>query len=197
MKLLHDALVTSSPRDATVWACACALFWGCRRSGELTVASANRVNPAHDVTIQSAAVSFTRMDSGVEVVYFWIPWTKTTKETGACIRLTARDDYLCPRRVLEQHLLHSSPSLPLHAPLFAFRDNSHTENFSPLTKSTFLTRCNEIWAAAGYTALHGHSFRIGGAVELLLMGVDPRTVALTEVVDTLRRSGPFPGQLLF
>ncbi|KIY44813.1 DNA breaking-rejoining enzyme, partial [Fistulina hepatica ATCC 64428] len=179
MKLLHDVLANSSPRDAAIWACACSLFWGCRRSGELTVTSTKGINPLHDVTISSASVSFTRTESNIDVIYFQIPWTKTTKEKGARMRLTARDDVLCPRRALQHHLLHANLDLPPHAPLFAFKDTSDARGFTPLTKTAFLDRCNDIWTAAGYIALNGHSFRIGGAVELLLMGVDPRTVALT------------------
>ncbi|KIY53653.1 DNA breaking-rejoining enzyme, partial [Fistulina hepatica ATCC 64428] len=179
MRLLHDALMNSSPRDAAIWACACCLFWGCRRSGELTLPSPNNFNPLHDVTISSAAVSFTRTDGGISVVYFGIPWTKTTKEKGARLHLTARDNNLCPRRALEHHLLQVNSGLPPHAPLFAFKANSDARGFTPLTKTTFLDRCNTIWSAAGHTTLNGHSFRIGGTVELLLMGVDARTVALT------------------
>ncbi|KIY51944.1 hypothetical protein FISHEDRAFT_36343, partial [Fistulina hepatica ATCC 64428] len=179
MRLLYDALTNSSPRDAAIWACACCLFWGCRHSGELTVPSSNNFNPLHDATISSAAVSFTRTDSGINVVYFEIPWTKTTKEKGARLRLTARDDNLCPRRALEHHLLQVNSGLPPHAPLFAFKANSDARGFTPLTKTAFLDRCNTIWSTAGHTALNGHSFRIGGTVELLLMGLDPRTVALT------------------
>ncbi|KIY43675.1 DNA breaking-rejoining enzyme [Fistulina hepatica ATCC 64428] len=179
MKLLHDALSNSSPRDAAIWACACSLFWGCRRSGELTVTSTRGINPLHDVTISSASVLFTRTESNVKVVYFDIPWTKTTKEKGTRIRLTARDDVLCPRRALERHLLHVNSDLPPEAPLFAFKEASDPRGFTPLTKTTFLDQCNKIWTAAGHIALNGHSFRIGGAVELLLMGIDPRTVALT------------------
>ncbi|KIY47168.1 hypothetical protein FISHEDRAFT_74935 [Fistulina hepatica ATCC 64428] len=179
MKLLHDALTASTPRDVAIWACACMLFWGCRHSGELTVSLVKHIDPAHDVTIHAAAVSFTLTDSKIDVVYFNIPWTKTTNKKGAHIRLTARDNDLCPRRALELHLLHSSPNLLPHAPLFAFKDDASPTGFTPLAKSAFLSCCNEVWAAAGHIALNGHSFRIGGAVELLLMGLDPRTVALT------------------
>ncbi|KIY48249.1 DNA breaking-rejoining enzyme, partial [Fistulina hepatica ATCC 64428] len=179
MKLLHDALENSSPHDATIWACTCSLFWGCRRSGELTVASAKSINLLHNVTIASAAVSFTQTETAIDIVYFQIPWTKMTKEKGARVRLTARDDTLCPRCTLERHLLHENSGLPPQAPLFAFKDASDQRGFTPFTKTNFLDRCNKIWAAAGHTALNGHSFRIGGAVELLLMGIDPRTVALT------------------
>ncbi|KIY46440.1 hypothetical protein FISHEDRAFT_75630 [Fistulina hepatica ATCC 64428] len=77
------------------------------------------------------------------------------------------------------HLLQINSDLPPHAPLFAFKDDSDPRGFTPLTKTTLLDRCNMIWTTAGHIALNGHSFRIGGAVELLLMGIDPRTVALT------------------
>jgi hypothetical protein len=37
----------------------------------------------------------------------------------------------------------------------------------------------EIWSTAALTHVLGHSFRIGGAVELLLAGVPPEIVAAT------------------
>ncbi|TDL24499.1 hypothetical protein BD410DRAFT_719135 [Rickenella mellea] len=46
-----------------------------------------------------------------------------------------------------------------------------------MTRSWFMDRCNEIWNAAGYPELTGHSFRIGGATELLSRGVQPDIVA--------------------
>jgi hypothetical protein len=39
--------------------------------------------------------------------------------------------------------------------------------------------CGGIWTAAALYHVHGHSFRIGGAVELLLAGVPPEVVAAT------------------
>ncbi|KAF8573516.1 hypothetical protein K439DRAFT_1250648, partial [Ramaria rubella] len=45
-----------------------------------------------------------------------------------------------------------------------------------LTCSAFLNRCNQIWTAQGYPRSTGHSFRIGGTMELLLTGVHPDVV---------------------
>lgn len=46
-------------------------------------------------------------------------------------------------------------------------------------KACFLKFCSGIWKRAGLGHVLGHSFRIGGAVELLLAGVNPDVVAAT------------------
>ena len=43
----------------------------------------------------------------------------------------------------------------------------------------FLSFISKIWSAASMDHISGHSFRIGGAVELLLAGVPPEVVAST------------------
>ncbi len=48
-----------------------------------------------------------------------------------------------------------------------------------MLKHEFLDFCTLIWDKASLTHIHGHSFRIGGAVELLLAGVPPEIVAAT------------------
>ena len=40
-----------------------------------------------------------------------------------------------------------------------------------------MARCHEIWQQFGLLLSSGHSFRIGGATELLLAGVPPEVVA--------------------
>ncbi|KIY47847.1 DNA breaking-rejoining enzyme, partial [Fistulina hepatica ATCC 64428] len=177
MRALRRALNLSLPKDAAIWACASTLFWSCRRAGELTVPSLTTFNSSHHVTRTFALVLFTSTETNIPVALFNIPWTKTTKERGARIRLVGRDDDLCPRSALWNHLHRVNVHLPAHAPLFSF-SSMHTA-FAPLTKSELLNCCNSIWHAAGYSALHGHSFRIGGAVELLLAGLDPQSVAMT------------------
>lgn len=47
-----------------------------------------------------------------------------------------------------------------------------------MTRSWFLTRCNQVWKSAGLSELTGHCFRIGGATELLLRGVPPDVIAV-------------------
>ncbi|KAE9387440.1 hypothetical protein BT96DRAFT_1005133 [Gymnopus androsaceus JB14] len=46
-----------------------------------------------------------------------------------------------------------------------------------MVKSTFLAFCNAIWKGKGLLNVQGHSFRIGGAVELLIAKVPPEVVA--------------------
>ena len=48
-----------------------------------------------------------------------------------------------------------------------------------MTKHRFLTFCSEVWSKAVLAHVLGHSFRIGGAVDLLLAGVPPEIVAAT------------------
>jgi hypothetical protein len=46
-------------------------------------------------------------------------------------------------------------------------------------KADFLKFINHVWTNANLHHVHGHSFRIGGAVTLLLAGVPPEVVAAT------------------
>jgi hypothetical protein len=46
-----------------------------------------------------------------------------------------------------------------------------------MIKTTFLHFCDDIWKKSGLDNVLGHSFRIGGAVELLIAGVSPEVVA--------------------
>ncbi|KAE9393782.1 hypothetical protein BT96DRAFT_1050191 [Gymnopus androsaceus JB14] len=75
-----------------------------------------------------------------------------------------------------------SPSNAIWSPtppslfLFAYLDDQGTPQHT--VKSVFLTFCDRIRKFAGLEHVHSHSFRIGGAVELLLAGVTPEVVAL-------------------
>ncbi|KAJ7884807.1 hypothetical protein B0H14DRAFT_3740885 [Mycena olivaceomarginata] len=101
----HQRSHTSRPRrprsilgfGAAVWSCATALFWGCRRAGELTLKSANKFDPHHG-TCRDTRTSFTNVN-GHEVVDFHIIWTKTTTiHGGDCIltQITGDDADICP-----------------------------------------------------------------------------------------------------
>jgi hypothetical protein len=54
---------------------------------------------------------------------------------------------------------------PANGPLFAYRVGRKHE---PMTRVRFLTRLKQICADLGVEAPHGHSFRIGHTLELLL-----------------------------
>jgi hypothetical protein len=129
-------------------------------------------DPRFHVTRSATITKRTNRDNSTSLS-FHVPWTKTTKEEGAVIILTAHDDDLCPMKAL---ILHSSmnPDLPDYAPFFAFRSSS---GFTIPVKSSFLSLCSSIWLTAGLPPVHGHSFRIRGATELLMAGVAPEVVA--------------------
>ena len=50
--------------------------------------------------------------------------------------------------------------------------------WSLMTKTWFMSHCNEVWIAAGLPDMPGHSFRISGATHLLLMGTPPDIVTV-------------------
>jgi hypothetical protein len=105
---------------------------------------------------------------GTSATALSLPWTKSTRERGALLTLTGRDDELCPQKALSNHLkVHVNP--PPDAPFFAYSTGDST--WACLTKDHFLRRCHDIWTSAKLLRVHGHSFRIGGSTELLLAGV--------------------------
>jgi len=98
---------------------------------------------------------------------------KTTKEEGATLVLTARDDCLCPLKALTFHF-SMNPQIPNDTPLFSFTSPS---GYLFPTKTFFLTFCSSVWKACGLPTVNGHSFRIRGASKLLTVGVSPKVVA--------------------
>ncbi|KAJ3981028.1 hypothetical protein F5890DRAFT_1418456 [Lentinula detonsa] len=173
LHILHAALDFTLPFHCSIWALACLAFWSCRRLGELTVPSSNKFDPHFHVS-RNIHISFT--SSPFSHGNFHIPWTKTTKELGADISFTGREDALCPYKALKLHLSHGS-NIPDSSSLFAFHDQQNVLHH--MTKKHFLNFVLSIWAKAGTPNIHGHSFHIGGAVELLLIGVPPHIVAQT------------------
>jgi hypothetical protein len=126
--------------------------------------------------IPFSSIQFRELRNGTRSVHFRIPWTKTTKNEGALVILTARDDNLCPRFALQNHL-QVNHDIPPSASLFAFR--TEDGGIRNMVKHIFLNFVTSIWKSASLAHILGHSFRIGGAVELLLAGVPPEIVAAT------------------
>jgi len=129
------------------------------------------VSPLH-----SFRISFHTLQDGSSSASFHIPWTKTTKELGASVILTAQDDILCPVTALKNHLAVNS-STNCSAPLFTYTTASSQSKI--LLKHEFLNFCNQIWSSTMLAHVLGHSFHIGSAIELLLAGVPPEIVATT------------------
>ncbi|KZT21540.1 hypothetical protein NEOLEDRAFT_1181559 [Neolentinus lepideus HHB14362 ss-1] len=166
----HRALDPSSGRDCAVLAVALIAFWGCCHLGELVVPSKASFDPRRHVS-RSAPVRYIDHWDGLQSAHFDIPFGKVEKEADARISLTGRHE-LCPVRALHCHLSVNSLT-PRVAPMFAFETDT---GWAPLTKAAFLQRCEEVWRPLRLSQISGHSFRIGGATELLLAGVPPETV---------------------
>ena len=122
------------------------------------------------------SVVFSNLRDGSRSASFRIPWTKTTREEGASVILTARNDQLCPCQALHNHLAVNKDVTGTSS-LFAYTTaNGHWQH---MTKYKFMDFCMDVWSKAALKHVLGHSFCIGGAVELLLAGVPPEIIAAT------------------
>jgi len=175
--VLRHALNLSFSFHAAVWATALVAFFGCRRLGEVTIPSAQPADPKFHA-LASTPIKFSTLKGGTRSASFHIPWTKTMREEGAQVIITARpEDRLCPVQALFNHSQVINKDCPAGLSLFAYRLDSGS--WTNMVKSTFLKFCDVVWKSAGLEHVLGHSFRIGGAVELLLAGVNPDVVAAT------------------
>jgi len=173
LRAIRARLDLATGFGAASWSTATSGFWSCRRLGELTIRSLKKFTPEHD-TCRSTRVSECVVN-GREVVNFHIVWTKTTTILGGeCVLTqTGGDDAdLCPVWAWHNHtsINHSPPPL---TPIFAFREG---DGWRPLTKDLFLRTTSAIFKEAALETVFGHSYRIGGSVELLLAGVEPEAV---------------------
>lgn len=163
---LYEGLDFTKPSDVAIFAAACVAFWGQCRLGELLPTSKSPQASRFLPTRRSISKS-TRSD---RATILRLPRTKT-KKSGDDVVLVAQANPINPETALRAHLAVNAVDHSL--PLFTFRTPT---GHSILTRSQFLTRCNEIWQRAGYPRTTGHSFRIGGTTELLLAGVNPDVV---------------------
>ncbi|KIK74528.1 hypothetical protein PAXRUDRAFT_175477 [Paxillus rubicundulus Ve08.2h10] len=62
-----------------------------------------------------------------------------------------------------------SPTCPTYAPLFSYKTSSGWE---PLTKTSFILQCNDVWVQNGSPSMPGHAFCISGTTELLSQGIN-------------------------
>lgn len=168
MLALRDNLDLGNSKDTAIWAAACVAFKSCCRLGELLIDSRNSFDPSRNV---SHICSIIRQQSPYDrpFIRFKIPWSKTDKSRGAWIYVASSDDPVDARSALEHHFVVNK-GVPSSAPLFAFQT---TNNWCPLTRASFMSRCESIWSSVGLSCPQGHGFRIGGATFLLLCGVDP------------------------
>lgn len=172
---LRNGLDLTDAFDIAVWAIACVSFWSCCRLGELTIPSVNGFDFNKHVS-RTAGLRFAKTPEGVEYATLHIPYSKTTQNLGADISITARPgDPTCPISALRHHM-KANTDIPPRAPFFSYETEEGL--YSPITKGWFMARCNAVWIACGLPEMPGHSFRIGGATYLLLLGTPPDMVAV-------------------
>ncbi|KAJ7625028.1 hypothetical protein DFH06DRAFT_746068 [Mycena polygramma] len=160
----------SNTFDSAVLACADSGYFGCNRLGELLPISSTSFDPTRFATREN--VSFGTDNHGIHFYDIKAPWTKTTGFEGASL-LVSEQAELDPISTMHHHLVINR-AVPDSSPLFSFQT---AKGWSVLTKDLFLTRCNEIWTDSGLPCMTGHSFRIGGATEMLARGIPPEIVA--------------------
>ena len=198
LSCLCCALNLSNPFHSTVWAVALVTFFGCHHLGKTTLSVATAFDPKFHVLWSTmyvyflslytadcisdlffASISFCVLFDGTRSASFAIPWTKSTKELGATVILTVccEGDPLCLVTAFKNHL-DVNASIPPSSTLFAYISSSGEPK--NLLKHKFLDFITHIWSSAMLTHVLGHSFHIGGAVELLLAGVPPKIVAATQ-----------------
>ena len=132
MYALYKGLDLSNTFDAAVWAVASIAFWACCRLGERVVPSISLVDPVKHVS-RNAKIKFAF--STCRYATLQIPWTKTTRNDGAIVSITSRDDPTCPLLALEHHLA-CNLAIPNAAPFFSFE--TAQGGWAPMTRNWFL-----------------------------------------------------------
>lgn len=141
-------------------------------TGEITIPSLAKFNTRYHVA-HNQTIHFITNNSS-KSANFHVPWTKTTKEDGADIIVTARDNKFDSVEAIRRHLF-TNAAVPGTFSLFAYIDIHGKPKH--MVKKTFLDFCSDVWTKAAMNHVMGHSWRIGGVVALLLAGVDPNIVA--------------------
>ncbi|KAF5328453.1 hypothetical protein D9758_018915 [Tetrapyrgos nigripes] len=174
--VLRKALNFRIPFHITIWAVAVITFWACHRLGETTVPSEAKFNPKFHVTFGIKFRYFSQ-ENGAKAISFHIPWTKTTHRNGADVTITGLLDDpegICGLSAFANHLRVNKDVLDSFS-LFGYMGDDGKPHH--MVKDNFLSVCFEIWTRAEICNVLGHSFRIGGAVHLLSLGIALEYVA--------------------
>jgi hypothetical protein len=165
--VLASNLSPTNPFDCCCLAAATVAFWGQLRLGEILLPWESSYPSAHIACRHHLSAPFNL--NGSQKLH--LPFTKVQKNRGEEVILCQQRDSSDPIRSIELHLRLSN--LSHRDPLFSYALSS---GHACLTRRKFLARCNSIWVHAGFKAVTGHSFRIGGTTEMLLSGVPPDVV---------------------
>lgn len=174
MDALYAGIDWNSNEEVAAYACATTAFWTCSRLGELL--PVGDFNPRIHVTRDKLKLaSAAQARNKAWHVVFDIPFDKVNGRKGATIQIINHAVKTSALAALAMHMHEVNIDLPPDAPLFAYADGAG--GWRALTKTRLMDICTRIWKAAGLVSIEfGHSFRIGGATELLLRGVHPDAV---------------------
>ena len=97
-------------------------------------------------------------------------WSKTEGPKGATIILMNLNNPTFPIPTLHHQLSANVQVLP-GAPLFIFKTTDGS--WEPITKSSWLVRCNEVWIAARLPPLKAHALELVDVLSCFFMGPIP------------------------
>ncbi|KAJ7281092.1 hypothetical protein C8J57DRAFT_1564581, partial [Mycena rebaudengoi] len=170
LRALRSSLDLSSPSGAAHWSAALSAFWGCRRLGEMLIRSVGKFSTLRD-TCRNTRPSQSQKSHQSRL---------SLKCDGRYLRTFGRCEYALftsagprPLAPLGDEHLRINHSPPPNTPLFAFRSNS---GWRQLPKDPFLKSTAAVFSAAHLELVFGHSYRIGGSLELLSAGVAPEVI---------------------
>jgi hypothetical protein len=173
LELIAADIDRSLPFDIAWLACALTVFWGTARLGEFVIPTFNGFEPGVHITPKDVHV---REDpNGLSLWELRVPRTKTARD-GEVVCFAPRPGPIDPEAALRSHLAVNQPSDD--GPLFAFRRSGSSDERSPMTRHYFLSRLKTACDRLQLGELHGHSFRIGSTLQLLLEGVSFETVKI-------------------
>jgi hypothetical protein len=153
----------TTPFDAAFFACLAVAFYSVSRLGELTVPSLQAFDATRHPKRSDLSVRSDR--NGIRMQVLRLPVTKTARQ-GEDIYWSTQPGASNPEAAMAAHLRLNNPLPSQH--VFTWK---HPKGPRPLTRTAFLSRLKELVAIQGSQAVHGHSIRIGGTLELLLRGV--------------------------
>lgn len=171
LRILHEGLDLSGNcgKDHAIAAAAKALFAGQMRAGELLGKSPD-LKDFDSQALPSVKHLLPPNNTGERILH--LPQTKTSQTRGEKVILAEQPGRTCPNRAFRHHIKVNR--LREEHPLLAYRNNNG--RIAVLTKTDFLTRCNQVWSLKGIPRMTGHCFRIGGTTHLLTSGVPPDVV---------------------
>lgn len=158
-----------NPDNTMLWAACTLAFFGCLRSGELTVPSRAAFDPSIHLTAMDIAVD---SHNDPSILQLRLKQSKTDPfRTGVMVYVGKTNSTLCPVSAVLAYMA-ARPADP--GPLFRFADGS------PLTRQALVRKLRGALRQLDINPdlFSGHSFRIGAATAAHRAGIDEATIRM-------------------